>query len=139
MKRFDKNNDSKEPFKDDSDFKCSSPVSGQNKTTVVEHKSKDSNKVHFKCDKCDYNCKKEVTLKRHIDTKHEVQQCKVCSKKLVSTIELLQHIAQEHSINKDTTELQDPKEVMMTKKKEDDKEKDKSFVFSESMFFDEFL
>ena len=139
MKRFNKNNDSKEPFKDDSDFKCSSPVSGQNKTTVVEHKSKDSKKVHFKCDKCDYNCKKKVTLKRHINTKHEVQQCKVCSKKLVSTTELLQHIAQEHSINKDTTELQDPTEVMMTKKKEDDKEKDKSFVFSESMFFDEFL
>ena len=47
--------------------------------------------------------------------------------KLVSTMELLQHIAQEHSINKETTELQDPKEVMLTKKKEDDKEKDKSF------------
>ena len=48
-------------------------------------------------------------------------------------------IAKERSINIDTTELQDPKEVKLTKKTEDDKEKDKSFVFSQSMFFDEFL
>jgi hypothetical protein len=72
--------DSKELFKDDSDFKCSSPVCGQNKTTDVEHKSKESNKIHINCDKCDYNYKKEVTLKRHINPKHEGKQCKVRSK-----------------------------------------------------------
>ena len=47
------------------------------------------------------------------------QQCKVCSKTLVSTIELLQHIAKEHSSNEETntnrTESQDPEKIKENK------------------------
>ena len=28
---------------------------------------------NFKCDQCDYFCKKEVTLKKHMNTKHQVE------------------------------------------------------------------
>ena len=48
------------------------------------------------------NAKKEVTLKKHINTSHEDQQCKLCFNKLVSTIKLLQHMAKEHSIKEAT-------------------------------------
>ena len=74
--------------------------------------------------------------------------------KLGSTRELLQHIAKEHSAievqntkedNKiKRSDIQDLDEVKFIKinedmKRVDIKEKDTSFVFSESKFFDEFL
>ena len=77
-----------EPFKDTSDYINSTLVSTEKR------------------------CKKEGTQKKHNNLKHVAQQCKVCSQTLVSTIELLQHIAKEHSSNKETntnsTESQDP-------------------------------
>ena len=82
------------------------------------------------------------------------QECKVCFMKLGSTRELLQHIAKEYSgikqqnIKEDNknkrSDIQDLDEVKLIKinenmKRVDIKEKDTSFVFSESKFFDEFL
>ena len=50
----------------------------------------------FHCEKCVYQCKKEVTFKKHINTKHSKQKCKVCYLDFNTTIELLKHVAEEH-------------------------------------------
>ena len=91
-----------EPFKDTSDFTNSTPVATKKSPTVVDDKSKESKKDQFKCEKCDFRCKKEGTLTTHINTKHAAQQCKICSQTLVSAIELLQHITKEHNSNEET-------------------------------------
>ena len=61
----------------------------------------------------------EVPLLKHTNTNHEAQKCKVCSKELLSTIELLQHIAKENSKNVDTkvntAKLQDSNEIKWIK------------------------
>ena len=82
------------------------------------------------------------------------QECKVCFMKLGSTRELLQHIAKEHSGIEEHNMKEDNKtkrsyiqcldEVKLIKinedmKRVDIKDKDTSFVFSESKFLDEFL
>ena len=85
-----------EPFKDASEFKISTPVKPA-KLPDVENKYVDSKKNKIKCEKCEYTCQKESTLTKHINTKHMDQECKVCLMKLGSTMELLQHIAKEHS------------------------------------------
>ena len=83
-----------------------------------------------------------------MNSKHEPQKCKVCSKSFSSTVELLQHIAKEHNISEEyvekVTEIQDLDEVKIMEidkiqESVDNKEKHKSFEFSESKFFDEFL
>ena len=52
-----------EPFKDTSDCKNSTPVSKKEHITAGIEKSSESKKELFKCEKCEYKCKKEVTLK----------------------------------------------------------------------------
>ena len=143
-----------EPFKDSSYFENSTPVSAKQKLSDVETKSFESNKDKFKCVKCEYKCKKESTLKKHINTKHIDQECKVCMMKLGSSMELLQHIAIEHSsiekhnkkeeININIIEIKDLDKVKIINRIEDMsavdiEEKDKSFEFSESKLFAEFI
>ena len=41
-------------------------------------KSKGSKKDQYKCEICDYKCKREETLLTHMNSKHEPQECKVC-------------------------------------------------------------
>ena len=79
-----------EPFKDTLEFKNSTPVS--------------ENKVPAECEKCDYKCKKEGTLFKHMNSKKEPQECKVCFKSFLLTVELLQHIAKEHNSNEEENE-----------------------------------
>ena len=82
------------------------------------------------------------------------QECKVCLMKLGSTMKLLQHMAKEHSGVEEhnrkednrikSSEIKDLDEGKLIKVNKDTKrvdieEKDTSFVFSESKFFDEFL
>ena len=40
--------------------------------------------------------KKEVTLKKHFNTKHDKQNCKVCQKVFKTTMEVFEHAAKEH-------------------------------------------
>ena len=49
-----------------------------------------------KCSKCEYQTKKEATLKKHIITHHEDHVCKECNEKLNSFMKLLNHIAKHH-------------------------------------------
>ena len=44
---------------------------------AVDKNSKVSKKDQLKCEKCDYTCKMEETLKKHNNTKHAEQQSKV--------------------------------------------------------------
>ena len=73
------------------------------------------------------------------------QECKVCLMKLGSTRELLPIGIKEQNIKDDNkikrSDIQDLNEVKINEdmKRVDIKEKDLSFVFSESKFFDEFL
>ena len=48
------------------------------------------------CDKCEYKCKKESTLKKHKNTKHKDQNCKQCNKTFNTSMEMLLHIAKLH-------------------------------------------
>ena len=157
MKKDSKNNkdkDLEEQFKDTSEFKISTPVSEKQKLLDVETKCFKSKKNKIKCKKCECTCQKESTLTKHINTKHMNQDCNVCLLKLGSTMELLQHKAKEHSGIEDqnnkeekkikSSEKQDQDEVKSIKinedmKRVDPEEKDTSYVFSESKFFDEFL
>ena len=92
----------------------------------VETKSIESKKDKFKCEKCEYQCKKESTLRKHTNTKHVDQECM--------------------KNNKNIAKLQESDEVEIYKKDEKDelsltqrvKDSKKSFIFSESML-DKFL
>ena len=109
----------------------STTVSVKQKLPDVENKYVDSKKNKNKCEKCEYTCQKESTLTRHVDTKHKDQECKVCLMKLGSTIELLQHIAKEHSgieeHNKkednriESIDMKDTDKIKLTKTNEDKK------------------
>ena len=121
-----KKNELKEPFETASDFLNSTPVSANEKPSVVETKSKESKKYKFKCEKCEYKCQKESVLRKHTETKHVDQGYK------------------EKPIN--SNNLQDSDKVKLDKRQEKEelsltqrvKDVNKSFVFSESML-DEFL
>ena len=57
---------------------------------------KKTNKYVYKCQICDYTCKKFTTLNKHKNTKHIGHVCKVCGKNLNNAMDLLQHVAIEH-------------------------------------------
>ena len=54
-----------------------------------------ANNIADHCKICDYKCKKELTLHKHINTKHKNVRCKVCFNKFVSTIMMLQHMDEQ--------------------------------------------
>ena len=64
-------------------------------TTRLAVEDKDKSEIMFQCDLCSYKCKKEITLKRHLHTKHENQKYKTY--KLTNSMELVMHVAMEHS------------------------------------------
>ena len=51
----------------------------------------------FNCDQCDYKCKKGTTLNKHMHTKHIEQHCKRCKETFKTAIDLVMHVAKEHS------------------------------------------
>ena len=58
-------------------YKEGDPPGNISEGDASDKKSKVSMKDQFKCEKCDYTCKMEETLKKHTNTKHADQQCKV--------------------------------------------------------------
>ena len=151
-------------FKDDISNKGFNPKSASSPKDKNKVK-KDEIKEHFHaCSKCNYKSKKEALLKKHMLTKHEDHVCKDCKEKFQSSMELLKHVAKHHVSkrdevkdmkdqceevvqnegNQEMAEIEDSEEVERMKinknsEKMDHEEKDKSFVFSESQFFNEFL
>ena len=132
-----------DPFKVVKDFQNSTPVS--EKKEIIsdgENKSEETNEDQYKCKICDYKCKKEVTLHKHINTKHISVKCNVCFKKFVSTLKMLQHMAKEHNSIDNSKKVHTYDEVISIKNNANIKlvsheEKDNSLVFSDGL--DEFL
>ena len=115
---------------------------------------------YFKCNHCDYKSEKLATLKKHKNTKHTEQKCKVCKDEFKTSLELITHVANEHATQEEVwsvkfqstpkSDKEKEKEVnseadelldnMLLKDLEENEEykKDSSFVFRESML-DEFL
>ena len=54
-------------------------------------------KPQLKCDVCGPTFKKDITIKKHFNTKHNTQNCKVCHMTFRDSIEVLKHVAKEHS------------------------------------------
>ena len=86
----------------------------------------------FKCDQWSYKAQKLKTLKKHLNTKHTEQKCKVCKKEFTNSMELVSHVANEHGEEEEciAKAQSTPKSYGQAKLS--------SFVFSESML-DEFL
>ena len=123
-------------------FQNSTPVSEKKIILVVENKSEESKGDQYKCKICDYKCKKEVTLHKHINTKNMSVQSNVCFKKFVSTIKMLQRMAKEHNNIDNSKKVHNSDEVTSIKnnaniKLVNNEEKDKSLIFSDGLY--EFL
>ena len=72
----------------------------------------------FKCEQCNYECKKYCTLKKHKSLKHTEKNCKVCSKNFKTTMGLISHVVQEHSerrISEDSVKVNVSKSVKQLK------------------------
>ena len=76
---------------------------GENK--VKEISSKENKKMNvFKCNICQYKTDKEVTLKKHKNTKHCMFKCKECSKTFKSHSVLEEHLQKEPTQIKEADE-----------------------------------
>ena len=79
---------------------------------------KDDAKNIFQCDECDYKCKKQLTLSKHKNTKHQLEEfietasdininsidkfhCDKCNFSGFSKKSLKKHLAQQHENRKD--------------------------------------
>ena len=74
----------------------------RNKKETVNETDQETPKLvksGFKCHICGASFKKEITMKKYINTKHDDQNCKVCQKGFKTSMEVLKHVAKEHSKN----------------------------------------
>ena len=129
-----------------SEIKDNSSTPKESKDEGKKSKSKED---VISCEICNYTCKKENSLKKHMLTKHESHKCKECKEKLPSFMKLPKHVAdfhytdQEHKDEDEQKVIADKDQLfdyMLLKDLEDNKEyeKDSTFVFQESMM-DEFV
>lgn len=63
-----------------------------------ESKKEEKIQKQLKCELCEYRCDKNTTLKKHINTKHSEQKCKICRKEFKTSMELVSHVAEEHHL-----------------------------------------
>ena len=81
---------------------CFYQITAKNKDEVVHELEKETTilvKSDFKCDVCGVRFKKEITLKKHFNTKHDNLNCKVCNEVFKTSMEVLKHAAKEHIKN----------------------------------------
>ena len=45
---------------------------------------------------CNYTCERPNTLKKHVNPKHTVHKCSLCSEEFTTSMDLLSHIAIQH-------------------------------------------
>ena len=95
----------------------------ENKSQKMVLKDKD-----FKCDHCDYKCKKHSTLMNHKHLKHTVHTCKICSEEFKTPMELVSHVAKDHHEEEEVWNVKH-----QSTPKSDKETINSSFVFSESM------
>ena len=120
-----KDEDLKEKIQDRNDHSVKDhgkPIIANDKEEVVNESEKETSKPlkpKFKCDLCGATFKKNITLKKHVNTKHDDQNCKVCHEVFKTSMEVLKHVAKEHSSNiKDNISVKD-KEHIFEQDKED--------------------
>ena len=102
------------------DFKSSTPVSAKEKQSGgIETKPIMSKKDKFKCDNCEYMCQKELTFRKHSNTKHVDQDCK--ENEIDNT--MLQNLEKVR-----LDKIYDKEQLSMTQK-----DIKKSFFYSETM------
>ena len=65
------------------------------KVEVKENSSKQNKDL--KCELCDYICKKDNILKKHMNMKQGDKKCKICGKAFPNIKDALVHTANEHS------------------------------------------
>ena len=66
----------------------------------------------LKCDACEYKCKKDETLRKNINTKHEDHLCSNCQLRFDNINDLQKHVAKDHSNSlKDRNETQTYKNI----------------------------
>ena len=88
---------------------------------VIPKNTKDSSYFQtrddlLKCTMCDYKCKKNVTLSRHINTKNEKNNCNKCYLRFNNIRDLQNHVSDNHCDDiKDTIENKTNKEVEQEK------------------------
>ena len=78
----------------------------------------------FECDVCGAKFKKEITMKKHFNTKHNKQNWKVCHMTFKDSMEVLKHVAKEHSKNVIETISVKEKEQIINQNEEDISEKE---------------
>ena len=88
-------------------------------TVSDEDKSKEEEKPakYFKCDHCDYKSDKLTTLKKHKNTKHTEQKCKVCNQQFKTSIELVTYVAKEHDDQEEAWSVKFPSTPSQIRKK----------------------
>ena len=69
---------------------------GRWKRKDLQEKTKAGKNVS-KCELCDYTCQKFTVLSKHNNTQHIGHACKDCGKNLNNSMDLLQHVAIEHT------------------------------------------
>ena len=69
----------------------------------------------FKCDNCEYVCKKLMTLNKHKNTNHIDQKCKGCDKEFSTAMELTNQIAKEHYEDKELIEYENEQDSRSNK------------------------
>ena len=103
---------------DNDDNKVFSSTPKKNKEVVKES----NNEGLLHCKLCNYKCKKEKCLNKHIITNHEEHQCKECQEKLSTFMELLKHVANHHSKDEGEVQGEDDKQEEHIEKELNQKE-----------------
>ena len=93
-------------------------------------KEKEKSVKKFECELCDYSCEKFATLKKHINSKHTEQKCKICNQEFKISMEVVIHVAKDHK---------EKEKVKTSTPKTDRQGKQPSFVLSDSMHIDAML
>ena len=89
----------------------------------------DSKEDMLYCKECNYKCKKELSLKKHMVTKYESHKCK---EELPTFMELLKHVAKHHQKDKEKEDIKDSSQKDVENKhteNENKVKKDNVFVF----------
>ena len=69
-------------------------------TNEQEDKRNHTYKTLLKCEACDFTSKNEISLKKHINTKHVEHKCEKCPAQFQTSIELLKHRAEHQESDK---------------------------------------
>ena len=82
----------------------------------LEKNKDETPEIICQCKECAYTCKKEVTMKKHVNTKHTKQKCKVCDLEFETSIPVLKHVTEKHKGSIDESIQEREKKKMLNQK-----------------------